>query len=152
MAYQYANIENYLHGIAFKGRLAYAMWAWSVGTLQGTGEFTEAVKIPSLPASAAPMINFAGHLGLAHLKSVSADLPMGSRAWAISGVRKLPLPAVSAMRLPSLGAYRPHRHSCRAAGPVLAPERLEQTRGGPEPRIERLMEAMFFENGCRNQR
>jgi hypothetical protein len=23
MAYQYANIKNYLHGIAFKGRLAY---------------------------------------------------------------------------------------------------------------------------------
>jgi hypothetical protein len=33
MAYQYANIKNYLHGIAFKGTLAYAMRAGSVGTL-----------------------------------------------------------------------------------------------------------------------
>jgi hypothetical protein len=33
MAYQYANIKNYLHGIAFKERLAYAMWAGSVGAL-----------------------------------------------------------------------------------------------------------------------
>ena len=32
-AFPYVNIENYLHGIAFRGRLAYAMWAWSVGTL-----------------------------------------------------------------------------------------------------------------------
>jgi hypothetical protein len=40
MAYKYANAEKYLHGIAFKGRLAYAMRAWSVGTLEGTGEFT----------------------------------------------------------------------------------------------------------------
>jgi hypothetical protein len=60
MAYQYANIKNDSHGIAFKGRLACAMWAWSVGTLQGTGEFTEAIKTPSLPATAAPMIDFAG--------------------------------------------------------------------------------------------
>ena len=29
MAYQYANIKNYLHGITFKGMLAYAMWARS---------------------------------------------------------------------------------------------------------------------------
>ena len=36
------------------------MWAWSVGTLQGTGEFTGATKIPSRPAIAAPMIDFAG--------------------------------------------------------------------------------------------
>ncbi len=53
MAYQYANTEKYLHGIAVKGRLAYAMRAGSAGTLRGTGEFTEAVKIPSLPAIAA---------------------------------------------------------------------------------------------------
>jgi hypothetical protein len=60
MAYQYANIKNYLHGIAFEGRLAYAMWTRSVGTLQGTGEFTEAIETPSLPVTAAPMIYFAG--------------------------------------------------------------------------------------------
>jgi hypothetical protein len=42
MAYQYANIKNYLHGIVFKEGLAYAMWAGSDGTLKGTGEFTEA--------------------------------------------------------------------------------------------------------------
>ena len=28
MAYRYANIKNDLHGIVFKGRLAYAMRAW----------------------------------------------------------------------------------------------------------------------------
>ena len=28
MAYRYANIKKDLHGIAFKGRLAYAMRAW----------------------------------------------------------------------------------------------------------------------------
>ena len=33
MAYQYANIKNYLRGIAFNGRLAYAMRAGSVGAL-----------------------------------------------------------------------------------------------------------------------
>jgi hypothetical protein len=33
MAYQYANIKNHLHGIAVKGRFAYAMRAGSVGTL-----------------------------------------------------------------------------------------------------------------------
>ena len=37
MAYQYANIKKYLHGIAFKGRLAYAMRAGSVGTLLQIG-------------------------------------------------------------------------------------------------------------------
>ena len=36
-----------------------AMQAWSVGALQGTGEFTEATEIPSRPAIAAPMINVA---------------------------------------------------------------------------------------------
>jgi hypothetical protein len=40
MAYQYANIKNYLHGIAFKGRLAYAMRAGSVGAPRGAGKFT----------------------------------------------------------------------------------------------------------------
>jgi hypothetical protein len=32
MAYWYANTENLLHGITFKGRLAYAMRAGSAGT------------------------------------------------------------------------------------------------------------------------
>ena len=36
--------------------------------------------------------------------------------------------------------------------PILAPERLEQPGGGPEPRIERLMDAMFFENVGRDER
>jgi hypothetical protein len=31
--------------------------------------------------------------------------------------------------------------------PVFAPQRLKQARGRPEPRIERLMDAMFFEVG-----
>jgi hypothetical protein len=35
---------------------------------------------------------------------------------------------------------------------VLAPERLEQTGGGPEPRIERFVNAMFLENVGRDQR
>ena len=34
MAYKYANIKNDLHGIVFKGWLACAMWAGSVGTPQ----------------------------------------------------------------------------------------------------------------------
>ena len=74
-AYQYANIKNYLHGIAFKGRLAYAMWAGSVGTLQG-----------------------------------QANLP------------------------------------------VFAPQRLKQAGGGSKARIERLVDAMFLENVCRDER
>jgi hypothetical protein len=36
--------------------------------------------------------------------------------------------------------------------PVFAPERLEQTGGRPEPRIERLVNAMFFENVGRDER
>ena len=36
--------------------------------------------------------------------------------------------------------------------PVLAPERLEQTRGRPEPRIERLVNAVFFEDVGRDKR
>ena len=42
MAYQYANIKNDLHGIAFKGRLAYAMRAWSVCIRECIGDFTGA--------------------------------------------------------------------------------------------------------------
>ena len=42
MAYQYANIKNYLHGIAFKGRLAYAMRAGSVCIRECNGDFTGA--------------------------------------------------------------------------------------------------------------
>jgi hypothetical protein len=34
---------------------------------------------------------------------------------------------------------------CKAGRSIEAPERLEQTRGGPEPRIERLVNAMFLE-------
>jgi hypothetical protein len=37
-------------------------------------------------------------------------------------------------------------------GLVFAPQRLEQTGGGPEPRIERLVDVMFFENVCRDER
>jgi hypothetical protein len=44
MAYPYANIKNYLRGIAFKGRLAYAMWAGSVGTLQGQANLPKRLK------------------------------------------------------------------------------------------------------------
>ncbi len=36
--------------------------------------------------------------------------------------------------------------------PILAPQRLEQTGGGSNPRIERLVNAMFFENVGRNER
>jgi hypothetical protein len=36
--------------------------------------------------------------------------------------------------------------------PVLAPERLEQTRGRPEPRIERFVDAMFLEDVCGDER
>ena len=36
--------------------------------------------------------------------------------------------------------------------PVFAPERLKQTRGRPEPRIERLVDVMFLENVCRDER
>ena len=36
--------------------------------------------------------------------------------------------------------------------PVFAPERLEQAGGGPEPRIERLMDAMFLEDVGRDER
>src|SRR5438105_15220974 len=36
--------------------------------------------------------------------------------------------------------------------PVLAPERLEQAGGGAEPRIERLMDAMFLEDVGRDER
>src|ERR1700720_4180138 len=36
--------------------------------------------------------------------------------------------------------------------PVFAPERLKQTRGGAEPRIGRLVDAMFFENVGRDER
>ena len=32
------------------------------------------------------------------------------------------------------------------------PERLEHAGGGPEPRVERLVDAMFFENVGRNER
>src|SRR5207253_733706 len=35
---------------------------------------------------------------------------------------------------------------------VLAPERLEQTRGRPEPRIERFVDAMFLEDVGRDER
>ena len=35
MAHKYANIKNYLHGIAFNGRLGYAMRAGSAGTPDG---------------------------------------------------------------------------------------------------------------------
>ena len=35
-------------------------------------------------------------------------------------------------------------------GPVFAPQRLEQTRGGPEPRVERLVDAMFLEDRGRD--
>jgi hypothetical protein len=36
--------------------------------------------------------------------------------------------------------------------PVFAPERLEQTGGRPEPRIERLVNAMFIEDVGRDER
>ena len=36
--------------------------------------------------------------------------------------------------------------------PVFAPERLEQAGGGPEPRIERFVDAMFFEDVGRDER
>jgi hypothetical protein len=36
--------------------------------------------------------------------------------------------------------------------PVFAPQRLEQTRGRPEPRIERLVNAVFLENVGRDKR
>jgi hypothetical protein len=36
--------------------------------------------------------------------------------------------------------------------PVFAPERLEQTGCRPEPRIERLVDVMFFENVGRDER
>jgi hypothetical protein len=32
------------------------------------------------------------------------------------------------------------------------PERLEHAGGRPEPRIERFVDAMFFEHGCRDER
>jgi hypothetical protein len=35
---------------------------------------------------------------------------------------------------------------------VLAPKRLKQAGGGAEPRIERFVDALFFENVCRDQR
>jgi hypothetical protein len=35
---------------------------------------------------------------------------------------------------------------------VFAPERLKQTGGGPEPRVERLVDVMFFENVGRDER
>jgi hypothetical protein len=41
MAYRYANIKNDLHGIVFKGRLAYAMRAGSVCIRDRSGEFTD---------------------------------------------------------------------------------------------------------------
>ena len=56
MAYRYAKMKNYLHGIAFKGRLAYAMWAWPVGALQGTGEFTEATQDQPAPTFSFPQM------------------------------------------------------------------------------------------------
>ena len=34
---------------------------------------------------------------------------------------------------------------------IFAPERLEQTGGGSEPRIERLVNVMFLEDGCRDE-
>jgi hypothetical protein len=42
MAYRYANIEKYLHGISFKGG---SHMSWRQGLL--AGEFTDAAKIPS---------------------------------------------------------------------------------------------------------
>jgi hypothetical protein len=41
MAYKYANIKTYLHGIAFNGRLAYAMGAH----MGATGEFTDILTV-----------------------------------------------------------------------------------------------------------
>jgi hypothetical protein len=35
---------------------------------------------------------------------------------------------------------------------VFPPERLKQAGGGPEPRIERFVDAMFLENICRDER
>jgi hypothetical protein len=36
--------------------------------------------------------------------------------------------------------------------PVFAPERLKQTGGGPDPRIERLVNVMFLEDVGRDER
>ena len=36
--------------------------------------------------------------------------------------------------------------------PIFSPQRLEQTGDGPKPRIERFVDAVFFENVCRDER
>jgi hypothetical protein len=36
--------------------------------------------------------------------------------------------------------------------PLFPPQRLKQTGGGPKPRIERLVDVMFFENVGRDER
>jgi hypothetical protein len=44
------------------------------------------------------------------------------------------------------------RSRAQANLPVFAPKRLEQTGGGPEPRVERLVDAVFLENAHRDER
>jgi hypothetical protein len=44
------------------------------------------------------------------------------------------------------------RAASSESAPVFAPERLKQTGGGPEPRIERLVNAVFLEDVGRDKR
>jgi hypothetical protein len=64
-----------------------------------------------------------------------------------------PLPAASAMRLPEFAAFAVFA-DIAADGQIAihAPQRLEQTGGRAEPRIERFVDAMFLENVGRDER
>jgi energy-coupling factor transporter ATP-binding protein EcfA2 len=86
--------------------------------------------------------NFAiGGLAPGHMADLECEEIAASRA------RRLGNPAAEFAALAVLPDIAADRQF-----PVFAPERLEQPGGGPEPRIERFVDTMFFEDGCRDER
>ena len=93
-----------------------------------------------------------GHLGLAFKIGQPADLPIGSLAPRdVGDLGREEIGSCFPCRLREFATFAiladraPDRQ-----GPVVAPERLEQTGGGSEPRIERFVDPMFFENADRD--
>jgi hypothetical protein len=72
---------------------------------------------------------------------------LGGEEIAASPARRLRDAAAEFAAVAILADIAPDRQM-----PFFAPERLEQAGGGPKPRIERLVDVMFFENVCRDER
>jgi hypothetical protein len=93
MAYHYANIKKYLHGIVFKGRLAYAMRAWSDDTLRGAGEFTGVTKAVSSVAAWGRGLMPNARSPNARPAQYSARQVMGPERGLDAGIRYSPKPS-----------------------------------------------------------